>query len=169
MKKFIIAVAVIVGLIAVGTSTSGDSDTEKIDKDIKSLSTKAEPTKTEPTEEAEPEPEVIDTAEEALEALNPQQQAVLEKVASYLDMGGFSKEGLSDQLEYEEFSPDLIGFAFRFIGKWYGGVDWNAQAVMKAESYVEMGGFSKPRLIDQLEYEGFTPAQAAHGATAALG
>ena len=28
--------------------------------------------------------------------------------------------------------------------------DWNAQAVMSAKSYMEMGGFSRSKLIDQL-------------------
>lgn len=40
-------------------------------------------------------------------------------------------------------------------------------AVRTAEDYLDLSGFSRGGLIDQLEYEGFTPAQAAYGATAA--
>ena len=39
------------------------------------------------------------------------------------------------------------------------------QAAQSAKSYMKhIGGFSRTGLIRQLEYEGFTPDQAAHGA-----
>ena len=37
-------------------------------------------------------------------------------------------------------------------------------AKRKAESYIEMSGFCRSGLIEQLKFEGFTNAQAAHGA-----
>ena len=43
--------------------------------------------------------------------------------------------------------------------------DWNAQAVQSARSYLELGGFSRAELLDQLTSkagEGFTKAQAAY-------
>jgi hypothetical protein len=46
-------------------------------------------------------------------------------------------------------------------------VNWNEQAVKSAKSYMEMGGFSRASLIDQLESkagEGFTHAQAVYAA-----
>jgi colicin import membrane protein len=43
-------------------------------------------------------------------------------------------------------------------------VDWNTEAEQKAKSYVDMSGFSRSGLIEQLTFEGFTRAQAAHGA-----
>ena len=43
-------------------------------------------------------------------------------------------------------------------------VDWMKQAELKAESYLKFTSFSRKGLIDQLEYEGFTKEQAAHGA-----
>lgn len=45
------------------------------------------------------------------------------------------------------------------------GIDYNAQAAKKAEDYVSLMGFSRQGLIEQLEFDGFTPEQAAHGAT----
>lgn len=48
------------------------------------------------------------------------------------------------------------------------GADWNRQAELKAEQYVEYMDFSYSELVDQLEYEGFTHSQAAHGAEYAL-
>jgi Host cell surface-exposed lipoprotein len=41
--------------------------------------------------------------------------------------------------------------------------DWNEQAAMSAESCLESGSFSRSGLIEQLEFEGFTPAQAEYG------
>ncbi|MGY1991920.1 Ltp family lipoprotein [Mycolicibacterium fortuitum] len=46
-------------------------------------------------------------------------------------------------------------------------VDWNEQTAKVAESYLDFPGFSRGGLIAQLEFDGFTPSQAAYGATAA--
>jgi hypothetical protein len=46
-------------------------------------------------------------------------------------------------------------------------VDWNREAVEAAKSYLEMGGFSRAELIDQLSSkagEQFTVAQATYAA-----
>jgi Host cell surface-exposed lipoprotein len=42
-------------------------------------------------------------------------------------------------------------------------VDWNEQAAKSAESYLDMTGFSRSGLIEQLEYEGYTTEQAEYG------
>ena len=83
---------------------------------------------------------------------------------SYLDYSAFSRQGLIEQLEDEEFSPADATFAVDHVT-----VDWNEQAVKKAESYLDYSSFSKQGLIEQLEYEGFTQAQAQYGADAAYG
>ena len=41
-----------------------------------------------------------------------------------------------------------------------------AQAVRKAKQYLAFQAFSRTGLIQQLEYEGFTPSQALYGARA---
>ena len=41
------------------------------------------------------------------------------------------------------------------------------QAVESAQSYLDMGGFSRKALIEQLVFEGFTQAQAEYGVNAA--
>ena len=38
------------------------------------------------------------------------------------------------------------------------------QAAKKAASYMDYSAFSRTGLIDQLEFEGFTPSQAEYGA-----
>jgi Host cell surface-exposed lipoprotein len=91
------------------------------------------------------------------------QQQALESAQSYLDMGGFSKAKLIDQLSSpygEKFSKADAQWAVAHCD-----ADWNAQAVMSAKSYMEMGGFSRSKLIDQLTSpygEQFTYAQAIY-------
>jgi hypothetical protein len=86
------------------------------------------------------------------------QQNAVRKAQSYLEIAGFSRQGLIEQLEYDDFSTEDATFAVDSIT-----VDWNGQAVKKAKSYLDISGFSRSGLIDQLVYDGFTPAQAAYG------
>lgn len=46
------------------------------------------------------------------------------------------------------------------------GADWNEQAALKAEDYLNYSSFSRTELIAQLEFEGFTQQQAEYGAQA---
>jgi hypothetical protein len=91
------------------------------------------------------------------------QDQAIQSAESYLDMGGFSKAGLIQQLSSsagEGFPKKDAIFAVNHIN-----VNWNEQAVESAKSYMEMGGFSRASLIEQLESnagEGFTHAQALY-------
>jgi Host cell surface-exposed lipoprotein len=96
-------------------------------------------------------------------------QAVL-SAASYLSEGtGFSRNGLIGQLD----SSAGEGFtkAQAIHGVDAQGADWNAQAVLSAQTYLNDGmGFSRNGLIEQLVGgEGFTKAQATYGVTKAMG
>lgn len=96
-------------------------------------------------------------------ALSPaSQQNAVRSAEDYLDMSGFSRHGLIEQLEYEGFSTEDASFAVDHIT-----VDWNVQAARSAKDYLDMSGFSHSGLVDQLVYEGFTPAQAEYGVAAA--
>ncbi len=87
------------------------------------------------------------------------QANALERAQSYLSFMPFSREGLIEQMEYEEFSHDDAVYAVDHCG-----ADWMAQAVAKAKSYLDVTAFSYTGLIEQLEYEGFTHEEAVHGA-----
>lgn len=89
------------------------------------------------------------------------QQSAVRAALDYLEMSGFSRSGLIEQLEYEGFSTEDATFAVDNIT-----VDWNVQAARSAAAYLEMSGFSRSGLVDQLLYEGFTPAQAQYGVAA---
>ncbi|WP_369821716.1 Ltp family lipoprotein [Pseudonocardia sp. EC080610-09] len=92
-------------------------------------------------------------------ALSVSRQNAVESAESYLDYSAFSRKGLIDQLEYEEFSTADATYAVDHVT-----VDWNEQAAKSAKSYMDYSSFSRGSLIDQLEFEGFTAAQAKHGA-----
>jgi len=86
------------------------------------------------------------------------QKNVIRKAKSYLDMSGFSRNGLIKQLKFEKFSEEDAIYAVDNII-----VDWNTQAKRKAETYLDMSGFSRDGLIKQLKFEGFTDQQAIYG------
>jgi hypothetical protein len=95
------------------------------------------------------------------------QQQALDSAQSYLGLdSGFSRQGLIDQLD----SP--YGGKFSVAdATWatdHSGADWDAQAVLAAKGYMNLGtGFSRSGLIDQLDspYGGkFTLAQATYAA-----
>jgi hypothetical protein len=91
------------------------------------------------------------------------QRNAVESAQRYLDMSGFSKKGLIQQLSSsagEGFSRADATYAANHVG-----ADWKAEAVESAQSYLEMGGISKQGLIEQLSSaagEGFTVAQARY-------
>lgn len=98
----------------------------------------------------------------------PGQENAIAKAQSYLSHSAFSKQGLIEQLVYSQFSQADATFAVEQIEA-SGDVDWNEQAVKKAESYLSHSSFSLQGLIEQLEYTGFTAAEAQYGANTAYG
>lgn len=82
----------------------------------------------------------------------------LRAAQSYLQTSAFSKSGLEQQLEYDQFSRSDARWAVNHVR-----VSWYAEAVKAAKSYLQTSAFSRQDLIDQLEYDGFTAAQAAYG------
>ena len=85
---------------------------------------------------------------------------------SYVDMAGFSKKGLLQQLtsEYGEgYDRADAVFAVQNVD-----ADWKAEAVESAKSYLEMTSFSRSGLIQQLSSphgDQFTRAQAEYAVT----
>lgn len=93
------------------------------------------------------------------------QKQALTAAKQYLDMMGFSYQGLIDQLS----SPYGSGFSVE-DATWAVnncGADWDQEALRAAKSYLDMKGFSYQGLIDQLssDYgEKFTVDQATYAA-----
>ena len=98
--------------------------------------------------------------------LTPSQQAAVRSAESYLDVMGFSREGLIDQLSSEFGDQYPVEDATVAVDSLT--VDWNAEAVESAQSYLDVMGFSCQGLIDQLSSEfgdQYTVEEATYAAT----
>lgn len=89
-----------------------------------------------------------------------EQKNALRTAKSYLNTMSFSRSGLIEQLEYEQYSSEAAVWAVDHVE-----ADWNEQAAKKAKEYLDMMAFSRRGLIDQLKFEGFTEDEAEYGAT----
>jgi Host cell surface-exposed lipoprotein/PASTA domain len=101
---------------------------------------------------APPEP-----AEPAEPAMSSAQENAVATAQDYLDYDGFSRQGLIEQLTFEDFSEADATYAVDHVD-----VDWNAEAVETAQSYLDYDSFSEQGLIEQLTFEGYTPEQAQY-------
>ncbi|MHA0285242.1 Ltp family lipoprotein [Mycobacterium sp. C3-094] len=161
--KIVIGVAAgFFALIVVGSL--GDSNEDKTSSSLSSSSATTSRTLSAAPTSAAP----AETVEAPQPRFSPAQENAIKKAQSYLDYTAFSRQGLIEQLEYSDFDTADAEFAVHTIEA-DGGVDWNEQAVKKAESYLEYTSFSLRGLIEQLEYSGFTPSEAQYGANAAYG
>lgn len=89
------------------------------------------------------------------------QANAVKKAKSYLSYTGFSRDGLVDQLEFDQFSHEDAVY-----GADNSGANWNEEAAQKAKSYMSYSAFSRGSLIDQLKFDKFTQEQAEYGANA---
>jgi hypothetical protein len=83
----------------------------------------------------------------------------------YLDMTGFSRRGLIEQLSSDAGNGYSVADATAAVDSLT--VDWNEQAVRSAKQYLDITGFSCSGLIEQLSSDAgskYTKAQARQGA-----
>jgi hypothetical protein len=161
MKKGCIwLVGIFLGLVVLGAIIGEPEEiSDSASSEIASEDTQAgSPTKEDQAES------LSDTIEESDALTGPQKNAV-RSAKQYLDMTGFSREGLIDQLSssagsgYERTDATVAVDSLN--------VDWNQQAVRSAEQYLEMMGFSCNGLIDQLSSDAgsqYTKSEARYGA-----
>jgi hypothetical protein len=84
---------------------------------------------------------------------------------NYLNMKGFSREGLVQQLSSSAGDGYAEADAIAAVDTL--DVDWNEQAARSAKDYLNMMGFSCSGLIEQLSSSAgdkFTEAEARYGA-----
>jgi hypothetical protein len=97
--------------------------------------------------------------------LTSAQRNAARSAQSYLNMSGFSRRGLIDQLSSEYGNQFSIGDASVAVDSL--NIDWNEQAPRSAAAYLKMSGFSCRGLIEQLSSEygnKYTVEQATYGA-----
>ena len=101
---------------------------------------------------------VQEVSEPARPSMSVAQENAVESAQSYLRTGSFSRGGLIDQLEYEQYSTKDATFAVDYISP-----NWKAEAAESAQAYLDTSSFSRQGLIDQLIFEQFTRGQAEYG------
>jgi hypothetical protein len=97
--------------------------------------------------------------------LTNQQKNAARSAQSYLNLEGFSRQGLIDQLSSSAGDGYAVQDATIAVDSL--NVDWNAQAVRSAKSYLNLEAFSCSGLIQQLDSDAgdkYTVAQATYGA-----
>lgn len=83
------------------------------------------------------------------------QKNCLGSALSYIRDGGFSKQSLQEQLEFEKYKQEDIKYAMENLQD----VNWNEQCKMSCESYLRDSNFSREEMYSQLEHEGFAEEQ----------
>jgi len=97
--------------------------------------------------------------------LTNQQKNAVRSAQSYLNLEGFSRQGLIDQLSSSAGDGYSVQDATIAVDSL--NVDWNAQAVRSAKAYLQLEAFSCSGLIQQLDSDAgdkYTVAQATYGA-----
>jgi hypothetical protein len=145
-KRFIIPIALvaIIGISVASNPSSQDEFEQGFESTVNSPA---------PDETTEPQEEAV------TETIG--QKNARESAESYLSFTAFSRQGLIEQLEFEEFSTEDAEYAVDALE-----VDWKEQAAKSAEAYLEFSAFSREGLIDQLVFEGFSQEEAEFGVTA---
>ena len=164
MKKlFKWIVIIFIGLIIIGV-IFGDDSAEQETTVVQPIeeNTVNQVANTTP-EQTEVEQEVV-TVEESEGLTRPQKNAV-RSAEQYINMTGFSREGLIQQLSSDAGNGYEVDDATVAVDSL--NIDWNKQAVRSAEQYLDMTGFSCDGLIEQLSSSAgskYTVDEATYGA-----
>lgn len=155
-QKMTFGCLAIVLLILIATCSTGDDDSTGTGTSEFTASELASPSGGSSSLATEDDPAANLTA--------PQRNA-LRSAQSYLEMKGFSRQGLIEQLSSS--AGDGYDRADATAAVDTLAVDWNEQAARSARDYLDMMGFSCNGLIDQLSSDagdGFTVQEATYGA-----
>lgn len=93
------------------------------------------------------------------------QENALRSAKSYLEMSGFSRNGLIEQLSSEYGDNYSVADATWAVDHLHA--NWKREAVEAGKAYLELGGFSRAGLIEQLSSpsgDQFTKSQATYAA-----
>lgn len=120
---------------------------------------------TEPTNDSSPEK--VETSEEEVggEKITMAQINAVRSGEQYLNMTGFSRVGLIEQLSSDAGDGYSVSDATAAVDSLT--VDWNENAAKSASQYLSMTGFSCKGLIEQLSSDAgdnYTVEQANYGA-----
>lgn len=103
--------------------------------------------------------------EAARDNLTPSQANAARSAEQYLNMTGFSRDGLIEQLSSDAGDGYSVADSIAAVDSLT--VDWNENAARSAKQYLDLSGFSCKGLIEQLSSHAgdkYTVAQATYGA-----
>lgn len=152
-----VVIAVPVGLTVLGAIVGPPAGSSEKSAAPVDAATKTAPSPAQSV--ATPEP-----AQPANDLTGPQQNAA-RSATQYLQMSGFSREGLIQQLSSDAGDGYARADATAAVDSLT--VDWNEQAARSAAQYLKMSGFSCKGLIQQLSSSAgdrYTVSQATYGA-----
>lgn len=157
----LVALGIIGSLVGPGVHTASSSNV--VGSEYANTNTREAsgiPASANPATSAAEEPESNPT-----EGLFGSQANAARNAQQYLDMTGFSRQGLIQQLSSDAGNGYSVADATAAVDSLT--VDWNEQAVRSAKQYLNMTGFSCSGLIEQLSSDAgskYTKAEARYGA-----
>ncbi len=164
MKKlFKWIIIIFIGLIIIGV-IFGDDSAEQKTTDVQVTEELSEE-QVENTSSEQIQAEQEEVAVEESEGLTRPQKNAVRSAEQYINMTGFSREGLIEQLSSDAGNGYEVDDATVAVDSL--NVDWNEQAVRSAEQYLDMMGFSCDGLVEQLSSSAgskYTVSEATHGA-----
>lgn len=163
MKKlFKWIIIIFIGLIIIGIVFGDNSEEQK--------STDVQVSEEVPESQGEinsSEPDLVEqeVAIGGPEGLTRPQKNAVRSAEQYINMTGFSRDGLIEQLSSSAGNGYEVADATVAVDSL--NIDWNEQAIRSAEQYLDMTGFSCDGLIEQLSSSAgskYTVDEATHGA-----
>lgn len=163
-KGCLIAIGILFGLIILSVIVSPDEEEENSNQ-VEQNTFNAE--KSDSQSQTVPSGDKADPVQETSEKLllTASQRNAVRSARQYLDMTGFSRSGLIDQLSSSAGDGYSVADATAAVDSL--SVNWNENAEKSARQYLSMQGFSCNGLVDQLSSSAgdkYTVDQAKHGA-----
>ena len=159
--SILVALGIIGSLVGPGEKTAPPSNTVASENVSRSTTEAPDaPASASPVTPAAEDPE----SAPSVGLFGPQANAA-RSAQQYLDMTGFSRRGLIEQLSSDAGNGYNVADATAAVDSLK--VDWNEQAARSAKQYLDMTGFSCSGLIEQLSSDAgskYTKAQARYGA-----
>lgn len=152
-------------LLAIGLIFGDHKAEQKIHESNASTLSNTQPVEVAPANKNVEVISINQTIEPETSNLTGPQKNAVRSAEQYLNMSGFSREGLIQQLSSSYGSGYEIADATAAVDSL--NVDWSEQAVRSAKQYLEMTGFSCNGLIEQLSSSAgssYTLDQATYGA-----
>lgn len=142
-----------IGLGALGSMLDDENSSSSINENMTALTENLD----EGNVIAETETIVVEEESSKEDEVPRELRNALKSAEAYVKILPFSKEGLYEQLIFEEYPVDAAQYAVDNLV-----TDWNANALKAAIQYQDIMPMSLSGLYDQLIFEGYTTSQSQY-------